>query len=183
MGLPSDTYIAVNVSPATVLAPGFDNTLADLPLAQLVLEITEHAPVEDYKSLRHALRRARQQGVRIAIDDVGAGFASFRHVLRLDPDIIKLDQEIVRGVESDPCRAKLVAGLIAGASAVSTLVIAEGIETEAQLLRLVELGAVAARVTSSVDRVVSNKPSWMPTRLLGSVLSATAGTAAGSTTP
>ena len=138
--LPPDTYVAVNVSPATLLSPGLDDALADLPLAQLVLEITEHARVDDYALLRHALMRARKRGVRIAIDDVGAGFASLRHVLRLDPEIIKLDHEITRGVEHDSGRAKLVGGLIAGASAVSTLVIAEGIETEAQLNRLLELG-------------------------------------------
>lgn len=138
--LPPDTHVAVNVSPATLLSPGFDEALADLPLSQVVLEITEHAPVDDYSALRHALIRARRKGLRIAIDDVGAGFASLRHVLRLDPDIIKLDHEITRGVEHDSGRAKLVGGLIAGASAVSTLVIAEGIETEAQLNRLLELG-------------------------------------------
>ena len=138
--LPPDIYVAVNVSPTTLLSPGLDDVLANLPLAQLVLEITEHARVDDYGALRHALVRARKRGVRIAIDDVGAGFASLRHVLRLDPDIIKLDHEITRGVEHDSGRAKLVGGLIAGASAVSTFVIAEGIETEAQLNRLLELG-------------------------------------------
>lgn len=138
--LPRHVYMAVNVSPDTVLAPRFDEMLADAAADQLVLEITEHARVDDYAVIREALSPARGRGVRIAIDDVGAGFASLRHVLRLDPEIIKLDQEITRGVEHDAGRAKLVGGLIAGASAVSTLVIAEGIETEAQLLRLLELG-------------------------------------------
>jgi CheY-like chemotaxis protein len=63
-----------------------------------------------------------------------------RHVLRLDPEIIKLDREITNGIEHDPGRAKLVGGLIAGASAVSTVVVAEGIETGAQLERLLDLG-------------------------------------------
>jgi EAL domain-containing protein (putative c-di-GMP-specific phosphodiesterase class I)/CheY-like chemotaxis protein len=138
--LPRHLYVAVNVSPAAVLAPGFDAVLAGTPAEQLVLEITEHARVDDYAALRRALAPARGRGVRIAIDDVGAGFASLRHVLRLDPEIIKLDHEITRGVEHDAGRAKLVGGLIAGASAVSTLVVAEGIETEAQLRRLLELG-------------------------------------------
>lgn len=138
--LPRHVYVAVNVSPEAVLAPGFDAMLADVAADQLVLEITEHARVDDYAALRAALAPARDRGVRIAIDDVGAGFASLRHVLRLDPEIIKLDSEITRGVEHDAGRAKLVGGLIAGASAVSTLVVAEGIETEAQLRRLLELG-------------------------------------------
>jgi EAL domain-containing protein (putative c-di-GMP-specific phosphodiesterase class I)/CheY-like chemotaxis protein len=138
--LPRHVYMAVNVSPQAVLAPGFSAAVADAAAEQLVLEITEHARVDDYAELRDALAPARDRGVRIAIDDVGAGFASLRHVLRLDPEIIKLDQEITRGVEHDAGRAKLVGGLIAGASAVSTLVVAEGIETEAQLRRLLELG-------------------------------------------
>lgn len=139
--LPRDMYLAVNVSPALVLAPGLDELLADARAVQLVLEITEHAQVDDYDALRTALRSVRNKGVRIAIDDVGAGFATLRHVLRLDPEIIKLDCEITSGVEHDAGRAKLVGGLIAGASAVSTLVIAEGIETSDQLGRLRDLGA------------------------------------------
>jgi EAL domain-containing protein (putative c-di-GMP-specific phosphodiesterase class I)/CheY-like chemotaxis protein len=138
--LPPDVYLAVNVSSEVVMAPGFEAELAGAPAAQLVLELTEHDRVDDYDALRHALAPIRERGVRIAIDDVGAGFASLRHVLRLDPEIIKLDHEISRGVEGDSGRAKLVGGLIAGASAVSTIVIAEGIESEAQLRRLIELG-------------------------------------------
>jgi EAL domain-containing protein (putative c-di-GMP-specific phosphodiesterase class I)/ActR/RegA family two-component response regulator len=138
--LPPDVYMAVNISPAVVLAPGLEAALAEGPAGQLVLEITEHAKVDDYDALRAALASIRNRGVRLAIDDVGAGFASLRHVLRLDPEIIKLDHEITRGVEHNPGRSKLVGGLIAGASAVSTLVVAEGIETEAQLRCLRELG-------------------------------------------
>jgi EAL domain-containing protein (putative c-di-GMP-specific phosphodiesterase class I)/CheY-like chemotaxis protein len=138
--LPRHMYLAVNVSPEAVLAPGFDAIVAGAAAEQLVLEITEHARVDDYAALRDALAPARERGVRIAIDDVGAGFASLRHVLRLDPEIIKLDREITCDVEHDAGRSKLVGGLIAGASAVSTLIVAEGIETEAQLRRLLELG-------------------------------------------
>jgi EAL domain-containing protein (putative c-di-GMP-specific phosphodiesterase class I)/ActR/RegA family two-component response regulator len=138
--LPPDLYMCVNVSPVTILAPEFEATLCGAPAGQLVLEITEHAKVDDYVALRRALAGVRRRGVRIAIDDVGGGFASLRHVLRLDPEIIKLDREITRHVDDDPGRAKLVGGLIAGASAVSTLVVAEGIETETQLRRLRDLG-------------------------------------------
>jgi CheY-like chemotaxis protein len=151
--------LAVNVSPATVLTDCFARVLADAPTTRLVFEITEHLPIDNYAALREALRPIREQGVRISIDDVGAGFASLRHVLQLDPDIIKLDQEVTRGVEHDLGRAKLVGGLIAGASAVSTLVIAEGIETEAQLTRLLELGVrggqgyLLGRPTDSRDAV------------------------------
>jgi EAL domain-containing protein (putative c-di-GMP-specific phosphodiesterase class I)/CheY-like chemotaxis protein len=138
--LPPDVFLAVNASPAMVMSPDLAAAVDEAPPGQLVLEITEHAKVDDYEALRAALIPLREKGVRVAIDDVGAGFASLRHVLRLDPEIIKLDHEITRGVEHDPGRAKLAGGLIAGASAVSTLVVAEGIETEAQLQCLRELG-------------------------------------------
>lgn len=138
--LPPDLYMAVNLSPATILAFDVAQYFDAGTRMQVVIEITEHAPVDDYGALRQALRRLRQRGLRIAIDDVGAGFSSLRHVLRLDPEIIKLDQEVTLGVDQDVGRAKLVGGLIAGASAVSALVVAEGIETEAQLVRLLELG-------------------------------------------
>ena len=143
--LAPDAYLAVNVSPAAVLVPDVRAALAEVPPNQLVLEITEHARVDDYDELHAALAPLRARGVRIAIDDVGAGFASLRHVLRLDPDIIKLDQELTRGVEHNAGRARLVGGLIAGASAMSTLVVAEGIETEAQLRCLCELGVGAGQ--------------------------------------
>jgi EAL domain-containing protein (putative c-di-GMP-specific phosphodiesterase class I) len=138
--LPAGVHLAVNISPATIVSRGIAATLAEAPAGQLVLEITEHAKVDDYASLRAALVPLRDQGIRIAIDDVGAGFASLRHVLRLDPEIIKLDREVTMGVDHDAGRAKLVGGLIAGASAVSTVVIAEGIETESQLRCLRQLG-------------------------------------------
>jgi EAL domain-containing protein (putative c-di-GMP-specific phosphodiesterase class I)/CheY-like chemotaxis protein len=138
--LPSGVHLAVNVSPAAIMSPGIAATLAEAPAGQLVLEVTEHAKVDDYGALRAALGPLRDQGVRLAIDDVGAGFASLRHVLSLDPDIIKLDREITAGVDHDAGRAKLVGGLIAGASAVSTVVVAEGIETETQLQCLRHFG-------------------------------------------
>ena len=79
------------------------------PGARLVLEITEHTPVDDYDELRQALlRKLRERGIRIAIDDVGAGFSTLRHVLHLDPEIIKLDQDVTLGVDLDSGRAKLV---------------------------------------------------------------------------
>ena len=138
--LPEGVSMAINASPQAIRAPGFASLLAAAPADRIVIEITEHARVDDYDELLQSLLAVRALGVRIAVDDVGAGFATLRHVLRLDPEIIKLDREITVGVESDPGRAKLIGGLIAGAAAVSTLVVAEGIESEQQLLRLLELG-------------------------------------------
>ncbi|MGH9085145.1 MAG: EAL domain-containing protein, partial [Acidimicrobiales bacterium] len=138
--IPSDAFLAVNVSPETVLARDVGSHFDDATAPRIVLEITEHAPVDDYEGLTTAVARLRERGIRIAVDDVGAGYSTLRHVLRLDPEVIKLDGEVTMGVDQDLGRAKFVGGLIAGASAVSALVVAEGIETESQLARLLDLG-------------------------------------------
>jgi EAL domain-containing protein (putative c-di-GMP-specific phosphodiesterase class I) len=106
----------------------------------LVLELTEHTAVEDYAKLMTRLDHLRRRGVRIAVDDVGAGYANFRHVLRVRPDIIKLDVSLTTEIDRDPsCRA-LAAGLVAVATELRATVVAEGIETVDQLECLVALG-------------------------------------------
>jgi EAL domain-containing protein (putative c-di-GMP-specific phosphodiesterase class I) len=89
--LPSGAYLSVNLSPETILVPAFVEFVHEAPCQRLVVEVTEHAPVEDYEQLRVALADYRASGGLLAVDDAGAGFASLRHILRLAPDIIKLD--------------------------------------------------------------------------------------------
>ena len=72
--------------------------LLDHDASRVIIEITEHAPVTDYTQLRGVLHAIRQAGARIAIDDAGAGYASLRHILRLEPEIIKLDRELTEGI-------------------------------------------------------------------------------------
>ncbi len=105
-----------------------------------MLEVTERAPVADYPALREALDVLRGTGVRFAVDDAGAGWASLQHVLELSPDFIKLDRALVRGVEDDPSRRTLIEGLLPVAAGMDARVIAEGIEGAAQLEALRELG-------------------------------------------
>src|SRR5207247_2304621 len=88
--VPRDAYLSINLSPATAVTPGLVDLMATVPGERVVLEITEHAAVEDYDALSEALRPLRAFGVRLAIDDVGAGFSSMRHILRLQPDLLKL---------------------------------------------------------------------------------------------
>ena len=73
------------------------------------MELTEQAKVDDYPWLSHALDQLRQMGVRLAIDDTGAGFASLAHILKLAPDFIKLDRELTSGIDHDPVRRALAA--------------------------------------------------------------------------
>ena len=90
--------------------------------------------------LTRALDTLRRRGVRLAVDDAGAGFASLRHIVRLSPDFIKLDVSLTRGIDIDPVRQSLAAALVSFARDTGPVVVAEGIETEAELEALRHLG-------------------------------------------
>ena len=136
--LPEDLYLACNVSPAVLTRPELASMFAahDRPL---VVELTEHQPVEDYAELDAALGRLRRHGVRVAVDDVGSGFASFRHVTRVRPEILKLDRTLVCGIDEDPVRQSLASAIVAFARDVGATVVSEGIESESELSCLVDL--------------------------------------------
>lgn len=135
-----DQFLALNVSP-TVAADGrLATVLGEGSLDRLILEVTEHAPVEDYAVLSKALRPLRQRGLRLAVDDAGVGYAGLRHILRLSPRLIKLDAELTRGIEVDRPRIALAAAMIAFASEIDAEIVAEGIETEGELRALQALG-------------------------------------------
>ncbi len=131
--IPDDIYLALNVSPETLLGDELHTLLAGQPLNQLVLEITEHVLVSDYACILLSLTLLRAKGLRIAVDDAGSGYANFRHILELKPDIIKLDMSITQYVDSDREARALAAALIGFATETGTTVVAEGVETQAQL--------------------------------------------------
>lgn len=137
---PPEMYLAVNVSPDTVLDAQFGALCATMPGCGLVLEITEHAQVDDYARLKDALRELRAHGAQLAIDDAGAGFASLRHIVRLEPDVIKLDVSLVRDVHLDPVRRSLASSLVVFAEEIGSVMVAEGIETAEELEVLKQLG-------------------------------------------
>jgi EAL domain-containing protein (putative c-di-GMP-specific phosphodiesterase class I)/AmiR/NasT family two-component response regulator len=138
--LPGDAYLSVNLSPETVLSPQFRDLLPPDRSERIVVEVTEHAPVEDYEALAGALADLREGGGRLAVDDAGAGFASLRHILRLAPDIIKLDVSLTRGIDADEASQALADALAAFASRIGATIVAEGIETPEELAALRELG-------------------------------------------
>ena len=111
------------------------------PLDRLVLELTEHEQVEDCAALNAALQPARARGLRLAVDDAGAGCASMRHWLLLQPDLLKLDVSLVRDVDADDTKRALCAAIITFAQNTGIRVVAEGVETEAELAVLRALGA------------------------------------------
>jgi EAL domain-containing protein (putative c-di-GMP-specific phosphodiesterase class I)/CheY-like chemotaxis protein len=137
---PEGTYISVNASHRVAMHGGLLELLDEAPVERLVVEITEHEPVEDYEALTSGLRLLRRRGVRIAIDDAGAGFSSLRHTLRLAPDIVKLDISITRDVDRDRGRRALASALISFADEMAMTIVAEGVETQAERATLQELG-------------------------------------------
>lgn len=138
--IPSHAYLSLNVSPATLLSPQLEAELSDVDAERIVLELTEHRPVDDYDVLRERLRPMRERGMRLAIDDACAGFASLKHVLQLHPDIIKLDLSLTHGIEHDPSLQALASSLLAFSTRIGAAIVAEGIETERQLDALSVLG-------------------------------------------
>jgi len=133
--------LSVNCSPAAVLDGSVARMLEYADLSRIVLEITEHATVENYAALSLALQPLRARGARVAIDDAGAGYASMRHILNLHPDVIKLDMSITHGIDTDPSRRALARGLILFAHDIGCGITAEGVETEAEARTLEDLGA------------------------------------------
>jgi EAL domain-containing protein (putative c-di-GMP-specific phosphodiesterase class I) len=138
--IPAEAYLSLNASPQTLCSPRLHALLEGLPGARIALELTEHAPVADYAALSQALSLLRARGVRLLIDDAGAGFASLKHVLDLAPDAIKLDLSLTRDIDRDPVRRALAASLVGFARELGASLIAEGVETAAELRALRELG-------------------------------------------
>jgi EAL domain-containing protein (putative c-di-GMP-specific phosphodiesterase class I) len=138
--LPEGRYLALNVSPNVLETDDLVLEIARRDLSRpLVVELTEHQPVEDYAALSVSLARLRELGLRVAVDDVGSGFASFRHVTRVNPDILKLDRTLVCGIDDDPVRQSLASAIVAFARDVGATVVSEGIESESELCCLKDL--------------------------------------------
>ena len=138
--------LAVNASPEVIRDPRFEALLAkQTSLEHLVLEITEHAAVEHYEEIADKLKTYRELGLQLAVDDAGAGYASFRHILNLEPDRIKLDMSLTRDIDSDPVRRALTVALIHFSSETGSTLVAEGVEIEAEAATLIELGIEKAQ--------------------------------------
>lgn len=133
----TDCPVAVNLSPRAALEPAIHDVLASQGRA-LIVEITEHEPFPD--DLAAGLQRLRRRGIQLAVDDAGAGYASFTQLLRLRPDVIKIDGELISGVDDDPAKRALTIALNTLASELHAKVVAEAVETAGQLQTLIRLG-------------------------------------------
>jgi EAL domain-containing protein (putative c-di-GMP-specific phosphodiesterase class I) len=138
-------YLSLNVSPETLLEPDFASVFDGAPLSRLMLEVTEHRSVTDYEAVERQLAPLRAAGMKLAVDDAGAGFASFRHILRLRPDVIKLDASLIRHIDERPDSRALASALIRFAQETGCRMVAEGVETAGELRVLRELAVNKAQ--------------------------------------
>lgn len=141
-GLPASAYLAVNLSPSTVGHPDFCAILGEITPGRLVIEVSETAPVERYRTFDEGVRSLRHRGGRLAVDDAGVGYSGLQRILRLAPEIIKLDMLVTRNIEADPARRALARALVAFGQEVGAEIIAEGIERAEQAEALRSLGIV-----------------------------------------
>ena len=137
-GRPAGAYLTFNLSPSSLLS---DEVMRSLPerLDGLVVEITENELISDDPAITAALSDLRGRGVRVAVDDTGAGYAGLTHVMRLQPDVIKLDRALTTGVDTDPAKAPLISSFVRYARDIDADVCAEGIETLEELECLASL--------------------------------------------
>lgn len=134
------TFLALNMSPATIeLIP--ERNIFDASICpRIVIELTEHVPIEDYSAIHRALSGLRNNGARLAADDLGSGYAGFRHLVALQPDVVKLDISLIRGIHRSRPQRALASALVAFARDISAEVIAEGVEEAAELEALRDMG-------------------------------------------
>ncbi|MFM2079001.1 MAG: hypothetical protein RJA49_2891 [Actinomycetota bacterium] len=140
--LPADVWVSVNFSPTSIVE-GRAAAVVRSSIRRVIIEITEHNAIENYAAVRWGIEQCGD--VLVAVDDAGAGFASLRHILELQPDIIKLDLALVRDIDVDPARQALAAGLRHFAVLTGTTLVAEGVETEAEAAAIQELGVELAQ--------------------------------------
>lgn len=141
---PADTWLAVNISPVTAMDTAFHAAVLGSRPDRVVMEVSEHAIIDDYDRFQRSIEPLRQAGVRLAIDDAGAGFASLRHMVALAPDIIKLDVSLTKDIDDDPRRRAMARALISFAAELGTAIVAEGVETQAEFDTLRQLGVSTA---------------------------------------
>jgi diguanylate cyclase (GGDEF)-like protein len=137
-GRPKGTYLSLNLSPSTLRAPEVQKALP-YDLSGLVIEITEHELAADEVTLAVDLADMRARGARVAVDDAGAGYAGLQQLMRVAPDLIKLDRSLVQNINEDTAKQALVESFVRFGRRTGAQVVAEGIETEEELRVLADL--------------------------------------------
>ncbi|MFN3228291.1 MAG: EAL domain-containing protein [Asticcacaulis sp.] len=138
--LPQDVYLSINASPELLTSNWLLDEISRFQGRSILVEVTEHVAVSDYGLIQASIARLRAIGAKIAVDDAGAGYSGLQHILQLQPDIIKLDNSLVRNIDTDAASRSLLAALIFFARETDCGIVAEGIETDAQRVILQSLG-------------------------------------------
>lgn len=178
--LPDGCALAVNLSPPVVTRPRLRHLLGTIDASRVVIELTEHAAIDDYPRVRNTLASLRALGVRLAVDDTGAGFASLSHIIKLAPDLIKLDYELIHGIAHDPVRRSLATAIVSFAADIGSDIVAEGVETEDELDVVRSLGIPYAQGyllgrPGELDAVTESVPLGRPVTALEDSLAGRAG--------
>lgn len=126
--LPSDAYLSVNASPQALRDPRLLDLIAAHQPDRTVVELTEHVPLGDYTEFRTLVAELNAIGARLAVDDAGAGYASFRHIVDLQPHTIKIDRSLIHGVHLEPGRRSLLIAFVSFAADLGAILVAEGVE-------------------------------------------------------
>jgi len=138
-------YLSVNAAPTTVMTPEFMALMQGQPLDHILLEMTEHQQVADYQQLLAQLAPLRDAGLRIAVDDAGTGYSGLDQILRLQPDVIKLDRALVSGIDADRAKRAMCAAMVHYVGESGGALVAEGVETAAEAAELLRLGVSHAQ--------------------------------------
>ena len=140
--LPEHIYIytSVNVSPHTILSGSVEDLFDNTPLHRVILEVTEHEAIDVYTEISTAISQLRVKGLKLAVDDAGAGYASFRHILSLSPEVIKLDISITRDIDILNAHRALTTAFVYFSIETGSKIVAEGVETTKELEVLRRLG-------------------------------------------
>lgn len=136
----SEPFLALNLSNPTLLSAQLLAAVDGIDPGRVVLELSDTARIRSYQATRRAVDALRERGIRLAVDDVGAGEIDMWHILRLDPEIIKLDRHLVADRENVRRNDALIRGITTMARDLGIMVIAEAIETETERQRLLDLG-------------------------------------------
>lgn len=137
--VPPQCYLSINASPEAVLSGEVLAVLEQSASRNLVIELTEHQEVADFPRMKQALTEVRRHA-RIAIDDVGAGYAGMRHLVDLAPDLLKLDMSLTRDIHRDVARRALASAMVGFAESIDAKLVAEGVENADEAAVLADLG-------------------------------------------
>jgi EAL domain-containing protein (putative c-di-GMP-specific phosphodiesterase class I) len=143
--LPPGVYVAFNVSPNIVISGQLEVAFRHAPVNRIVLEVNEHVSIREYDEIAKAMAPLRERGLRVSVDDTGAGLTSFRHIVSLRPDIVKLPMSLTRNIDGDGARRALAVALMQFANENAATIIAEGVETAAELKALRAIGVPCAQ--------------------------------------